>query len=129
MSVFHPVDADSLTEQQKDEAIKLLMFLKEKGDNSIKGRGCADGQMQKNKYKKKEVVSPTVATESVLMTAAIEAKENRDVAVVDIPGAFLQADIDEEVWMALDETLAELMCKVNLKIRNNRKARKKDIVC
>ena len=85
--------------------------------------------MQKNKYEKEAIASPTVATESVLLTATIEAAENRDVAVVDIPGAFLQANIDEDVWMALDGTLAELMCKVSPKlyskyVTTNKKGRK-----
>ena len=59
ISVFHPVHGESLTEQQKEEAVKMLMFLKEKGDKSIKGRGCADGRVQRNKYKKETVTSPT----------------------------------------------------------------------
>ena len=54
MSVFHSVMADTLSEKQKNEAVKMLMFLKEKNDDSIKGRGCADGRMQKNKYEKKK---------------------------------------------------------------------------
>jgi hypothetical protein len=37
-----------------------------------------------------------VATESVFITAVIDAEEGRDVAVVDIPGAFMQANMDEE---------------------------------
>ena len=49
--------------------------------------------------------------------------------MVDIPGAFLQANIDEDVWMALDGTLAELMCKVSPKlyskyVTTNKKGRK-----
>ena len=92
------------------------MFLKDKDGRTIKGHGCEDGKQQRNKYEKEVTASPTVATESVLMTAVIEAKENHDVAVVDIPGTFLQADIYEDVWMALDQTLAELMCKVSPKL-------------
>ena len=104
---------ESLSKQQKDEAVNLLMFLKEKDNGTVKGHGCADGKKQRNKYKKEVTALPTVATESVLMTAVIGNKENRDVAVVDIPGAFLQADIDEDVWMALDGNLSELMFKVS----------------
>ena len=36
--------------------------------------------------------SPTVMTESVLLTAAIEAKENMQVVTLDIPNAFIQMD-------------------------------------
>ena len=34
---------------------------------------------------KGEAASPTIGLESVLLTATIEAHENRDVAVIDIP--------------------------------------------
>jgi hypothetical protein len=37
-----------------------------------------------------EAASPTVMLESLLLTAVIDAKENRDVCVVDIPQAFVQ---------------------------------------
>ena len=33
------------------------------------------------------------------MTAVIDAMENRTVAVVDIPGTFMQADMDPGVYM------------------------------
>ena len=92
------------------------MFLKEKDIGAIKGHGCADGRQQINKYEKEVTASPTVATDFALMAAVIKAKENCDIAVVDIPGAFLQVDIDEDVWMALDGTFAELMCKISPKI-------------
>ena len=114
--VFHPINADSLTDQQKEDAMKLLMFLKEKKDESLKGRGCADGRKQQGKYEKEDVTSPTVALESVLLTSIIDAHENRDVAVVDIPGAFLQADQDKDVWVLFDGTLAELMVKMSPEI-------------
>jgi hypothetical protein len=37
-----------------------------------------------------------VATEVVFLMAVIDALENRDVAVVDIPGAFMQVNLDDE---------------------------------
>ena len=51
-----------------------------------------------------------------MLTSIIDAHEQRDVAVVDIPGAFLQADQDEDVWVLFDGTLAELMVKVSPEI-------------
>jgi hypothetical protein len=49
--------------------------------------------------------------ESVLIIATIDAFEGRDVAIVDVPGAFLSADMDEEVVMTIRGRLAELMVK------------------
>jgi hypothetical protein len=54
---------------------------------------------------------PTVSLESVWITSTIEAFEGREVAVVDIPDAYLSADMDEEVIMMLRGRLAELMVK------------------
>jgi hypothetical protein len=45
----------------------------------------------------------------VLITSTIDAFEGRSFAIVDVPGAFLTADMDEEVYMCLRGRLAELM--------------------
>jgi hypothetical protein len=89
------------------------MFLKEKMDSSVKARMCADGQKQKDgTWAKQDTTSPTVATESVFITAVIDAHEGRNVACFDIPGAFLHADVDEDITMVLKGRLAELMVQV-----------------
>jgi hypothetical protein len=53
-----------------------------------------------------------VATESVFLTAVIDAHEGRDVGCFDIPGAFLHADCDEDITMILKGCLTELMVQV-----------------
>ena len=55
---------------------------------------------------------PTVATESVFITAIINAHEGRNVACFDIPGVFLHADVDKDITMVLKGRLAELMVQV-----------------
>ena len=47
------------------------------------------------------------------MTAVIDAMENRTVAVVDIPGAFMQADMDPGVYMRIDGAMAELLMEID----------------
>jgi hypothetical protein len=47
----------------------------------------------------------------VLITATVDAFERREVVIVDVPGAYLTADMDEEVFMCLRGRLAELMVK------------------
>ena len=47
------------------------------------------------------------------MTAVIDAMENRTVAVVDIPGAFLQADMDPGVYMRIEGAMAELLMEID----------------
>ena len=41
-----PVDPAKLSHGSRSAALKYLMFLKMKRDRSIKGCGCADGQIQ-----------------------------------------------------------------------------------
>ena len=73
------------------------MFLKEKRDGTIKARGCAHGRSQCEYTTKAETSSPTVSLEAMMMSCAIDAREGRHVAVTDIPGAFLHADMEEDV--------------------------------
>ena len=44
-----------------------------------------------------------------MRTATINALEGRDMAVVDIPGAYFSSDMDDEVHIVLIGTLAEMM--------------------
>ena len=114
--VGEPRDASTLSPTQKRNALGYLMFLKQKRTGQIKGRGCADGRKQRLHTPKDDASSPTVATESVLLSCVIHAKERRDVATVDIPGAFMQGDQDETVHMRLEGTLAELLTKCDPKL-------------
>ena len=113
--VGKPRDAATLSPTQKN-ALGYLMFLKQKRTGQIKGRGWADGRKQRLHTPKDDASSPTVATESVLLSCVIDAKERRDVATVDIPGAFMQGDQDETVHMRLEGTLAELLTKCDPKL-------------
>ena len=61
---------------------------------------------------KEDVLAPTVMLYSIFVTAAIEAKKGRDVAVMDLPGAFLHADNDDELIMTMKVKLAELIVMV-----------------
>jgi hypothetical protein len=76
--------------------MESLIFLVEKRDKSIKGRACANGSSQREYMERDEAASPTTMTESVMITATIDAKQNRDVMTADIPNAFVQVDIDEK---------------------------------
>ena len=92
------------------------MFLKQKRTGQIKGQGCADGCKQRLHTPEDDASSPTVATESVLLSCVIDAKEQCNVATVDILGAFMQGDQDETVHMCLEGTLAKLLTKCDPKL-------------
>ena len=111
--LYHKVmqghDAKTLTKQQKQAALKYLMFLKEKRCGKIKGCGCADGWKQRLYKTKDEMSSPMISIESLFLTCLIDAMEERCVMTCDIPGAFMQTDIDELIHVKLEGELAELL--------------------
>ena len=52
----------------------------------------------------------------VLITAAIEVTEGRNVAVIDAPGALLTADMDEEVIVILENEMANAMLEIDMEM-------------
>jgi hypothetical protein len=105
--------ADELTRDEKRAALHYLIFLKKKRNGRIQGRGCTDGRKQRLHTNKEDASLPTVAIEAVLLSCVMDAHERRDVATVDIPGAFMQADMDKLVHMRLDGKMAELLVRVD----------------
>ena len=49
----------------------------------------------------------------VFLTAMIDALESHDVAIIDIPGAFMQADMDNEVIIQFEGKMMELLIEVD----------------
>ena len=114
--VAKPVDSTKLTQSEKQASLRYLMFLTKKRWGRIKARGCADGRKQRQTTSKEDASAPTVAIESVLLSATIDALEERDVATLDIPGAFMQADIDEVVHVKFEGEIAEMLLKMDPKL-------------
>jgi hypothetical protein len=77
------------------------MFLKLKRDGKIKGRTIAGGNKQRDYISKEDAISPTVATESVLLSCIIDAEEHWDVALVDIQNAFVETRVEnKKIWLS-----------------------------
>ena len=55
-------------------------------------------------------------TESTFITASIVAHEHRVVQCYNIPSAFVNTDVDEEVIMVLKGDLAKMMVQMALEI-------------
>jgi hypothetical protein len=111
--VIKPVDGKELMREQKRRALNYLMYLKQKRCGRIKARGCADGRKQHLYKSKDETSSPTVSTEAVFLTSVIEAQERRKVMTINIPGAFMQANINELIHVRLEGPMAELLTRVD----------------
>ena len=111
--VLEPRSAAEMSNDEKHAALQYLMFLKKKRNGIVKGRGCADGRKQRTYTSKEEASSPTVAIEAVMLSCVMDAMEHRDVATVDIPGAFMQADMEDVVHMKLEGKMAELLVRID----------------
>ena len=111
--VMTPVHKNCLTPEQQKEALAYLMFLKHKHCGKIKGCGCADGRKQRAYIGKEESTAPTVSTEAVFLTAVIDALENRNVTVLDVPGAFMQAEIDELVHVSFTGEMVSMLLQID----------------
>ena len=103
---FGPLRVEDTTDKKKKDTLEMLIFLKDKRDGTIKAQGCADRRKQRKKYDNAEATSPTVSTEAVLISAVIDAYKERDVAVVDISGAYLSADMDNDMFVIFRGTMA-----------------------
>jgi hypothetical protein len=98
---FKPKHWKDLTPEQKASVLESHLFLKEKRSGTIKGRTVAGGNKQRDFISKEDASSPTVATESVLLTCIVDAEEERDVAVIDIPNAFIKTRVQDEKDMVI----------------------------
>jgi len=113
LDVFKAVHASSLTEKQKREALREITVLKEKRDNTLKGRTCADGRSQRGRYPKEETASPTLSNDSAMLNLITAAIEGRDVAIADVAGAYLKADMNDFVLMKLEGVTVDIMLELD----------------
>jgi len=90
--MYKPKHWHELTPSQKGAVLESHVS---QGERSSKIKGCtvAGGNKQGDNISKEYTSSPT---ESVLLTCIVDAEEGRDIAVIDIPNAFIQMHFKEE---------------------------------
>ncbi len=116
--VFEPISLQDMEPMEMKRALESLMFLTEKRDGRIKARTCANGSTQREYIDRDDAASPTAATDSILITGTIDAKQGRDVMTADIPNAFVQTSIDEKklghrVIMKIRGPLVDLLLELD----------------
>ncbi len=84
-----------LTAEQQAKILQSHLFIGQMRTGETKARMVTGGNTQCGHVTKEELSSPTVSTEAVLSTSIVDAREGRDVAVVDIPNAFIQTKVDD----------------------------------
>ena len=120
MKVWHGVNTADLNPQERRAIISSKMFLKDKYLASgvfdkFKARLVAGGHLQ-DKTLYENLSSPTAALTSVFTTAAIAAKECRERVIIDIGGAFLNADMAPtgvHVHMRLNKIMTDMLVEID----------------
>ena len=107
---------EELTQEMKDRALLLLMFMVMKHTGELKSHGCARGDVQKLYTDKNKVLSPTPEFYSLKYVYGVIAKEGRDVVMIDLPSFFLQTKQENDnILSKLTGTLALLLVECNEK--------------
>ena len=104
-----------------ERALRSMMFISEKKDArgelmKIKARLVADGSSQILKPYQ-ETSSPTASFPSIMSILKIAAVEKRKLVAIDIGGAYLNASMDEEVYMIIDKQVTEVVAKLDVKAK------------
>ena len=86
------MDSDLSWEENK-KALESVLFITEKRNGDIKSRKVSDisKQCTYDGYNKAYGSSPMVTTESIFFTRVVDAREGREVELLDVFNAFLHA--------------------------------------
>ncbi len=112
---FQPVHWKDVDKEKRKQILELHVFVKKKRTGQIKACKVAGGNKQREFISKENVSSPRVAMESVLLTSLVDAHENYDIAIVDIPNAFIQMvveDDEDKVVMRIRGHMVDVLVKV-----------------
>jgi hypothetical protein len=112
---FRPVHWKDVNKERCKQILESHVFVEKKRMGQIKAHKVAGGNKQRDFISKENASSPTVATESVLLTSLVDAQENRDVAIVDIPNAFIQTVVEnneDKVVMRIRGHMVDVLVKV-----------------
>ena len=69
---------------------RITCFVQRERTGEVKSRMVAGGNKQHGYIDKEDASLLMVTTESVLLSCIIDASEGRDIAVIDIPNAFVR---------------------------------------
>ena len=111
-----PIPFEELTTKDKKEALEAVSIIAQKRSGKIKGRTCANGSGQRKFLKNDEnYASSTASLESIMTTLVIDAHEGRDIAIADVPGAYLHAEFQESknVILRMTDIFVDIMYEVN----------------
>jgi len=108
-----------LTNEQRSKVLESHMFVVRKCTGETKARVVAGGNLQRGHVTKEESNSPTVSTKSVLLTSIVDALEEQDVTIINIPNAFIQTrvqDANDRVIIRITGVIVDWLVKAAPKV-------------
>ena len=107
-----------MTKAERKKAQVALTYLTEKQSRDIKGRTVYNGKPMREWLSKQDSASPTVSMESLMITATIDTKENRDIMTADVPNAFIQTKLpkingEDRIVMKITGALVNMLIQIN----------------
>eukprot|EP00957_Ditylum_brightwellii_P074686 5676938-Ditylum_brightwellii.AAC.1 len=99
-----------------------FVSLTAKRDTSIKARACANGSMQHSHTSKDKATSPIAATDTTLLTGAIEENQNCNVITMHTLNTFVQTNILEQEQKIIVKTrglLVDILLELCLGVYDN----------
>ena len=90
--------------------MESLIFLLKKRNGTTKGRIRANGSTQRSFVPREKSLIPAVTTEFVLMISVREAKQERDIMLMDIPNGFVQTKVPQGDEIIIMEIRGALLC-------------------
>ena len=109
------MDPDACSKKEKQKAPNAYTLLKEKQCGNLRAGKVADGRPQWAYVPREEAAPPTVNEEALMVTLLIDAKEKCDVAIFNIPSAYLHTYMSKHKKMVLKFVgkFIEIMCEVD----------------
>ena len=112
---FVPKLWNKLSAEQKEKVLESHIFITQKRLGEITRRTVSGGNKQQGYIDKEDASSTTVLIKSVILTSIIDAIEEQEIAIVDIPSAFIQTvvmDEEKRVIIHICGMLVDILVKI-----------------
>lgn len=119
LDIGEGVDESSLSYKQLSNVLRTFMFMKDKYDSKgafikCKGRLVGDGRDQSREYLNSvygSTSSPTALLTSVMIVLGLAAARKMHTSTLDVAGAFLRNNLDDETFIRLSSTMTRKWIK------------------
>ena len=102
--------------EYRKKALKVVNLIKKNDGERSRVEHVKNGSSQKRYLKEGETVySPTCLTESLMSKLLIHDMEQRDLAIFDVPGVYLQTEmpVHTKIFLCIRDVFVNIMCGVS----------------